>query len=265
MAGLQNKGFWDRYLRVYDTLNDFSDYSQYLVEVAEGLGIVPGEKVLDAGCGTGNLSIRLRRRGAEVIGLDFSPVALAIHKEKDPSAILVNASLEEPLPFPEGTFDRVVCTSVLFALSEEGMKLAMSEFYRVLKPEGSVVITAMRPGGSRLEALMAHLRTRIRAQPLGAFVREAARTLMPLLQVVYYNYRMYGLRKRDGYRRLTRDDLLREVAQGNFTDATYSIAYRGRFHVVRAKKPKAAGNVEEKPHHHDWPLSAAKAHVRLQA
>ena len=89
--------FWDRYLRAYDGLNLNKDYRTYLDRLASMACTYSGEFILDAGSGTGNLSLRMRRLGGSVVSLDSSPVGLAIHREKDPSATLVLASLDVPL------------------------------------------------------------------------------------------------------------------------------------------------------------------------
>jgi ubiquinone/menaquinone biosynthesis C-methylase UbiE len=234
---MTNKEFWNRYLRAYDVLNTVGAYSSSLEQLVRRLAVRPGHAVLDAGCGTGNLLRRLHAEGADVVGLDFSDVALGILREKLPAARTVRASLEAPLPFADGSFDRVVCASVLFAISEEGARRALGELRRVLKPGGRLVITVMKPGQSKIAMLGRHLMARRRAQPLAAFFGEMHRTLGPLLRVLYYNYRMYGLSRQGGYRRFTCQGLLSDLADAGFGESRYDSTYGNSFHLVEACAP----------------------------
>ncbi len=233
--------FWDRCHGAYDALNNWADYTAGLDALVGELDVAPGRSVLDAGSGTGNFALRLEAAGANVVGMDFSPIALRRHVEKAPRARVVRGSLEAPLPFADGRFDRVACLSVLFALSRSGARLALREFRRVLKPGGALLVSVMKPRQSKAAAFAGHVRKRYRAQPLGGFVREMGRTLWPVLRVVYYNYLMYTLARRDGYRRFTHEELRSEVAAAGFVDLEYGTTFGGRFHVIRARRPGIPG------------------------
>src|SRR6202030_2983699 len=66
---------------------------------------------LDAGCGTGFLSLELASRGHRVTGIDFAPAMLAEARRKageQGSAIRFQEADAEQLPFPSGSFDLVV-------------------------------------------------------------------------------------------------------------------------------------------------------------
>lgn len=234
---MEHRLFWDRYLRTYDALRGFGGYQAALEGAERQLEIRPGARVLDAGSGTGNLAVALRRRGARVVGLDLSSVALGLHRAKDRSAGLVRASLEEPLPFADRAFDRVACLSVLFALSREGTRRALREFRRALRPGGRLVVTAMRPGASKIGAALGHLRARWRALPPGAFLRETWGALGSLLRVLYYNFRMRGLARQGGYRRIGTAELAAELAEAGFVGVRCGRTEDGLFHLVRAHAP----------------------------
>lgn len=224
-------------MRVYDALNSFADYERYLDELAAGLDIRAGEYILDAGCGTGNMAWRLASRGGSVVGLDFSRAALTVLRAKmDLPA--VEASLERPLPFADRSFDRVLCLSVLFALSPQGARLALGEFRRVLRPSGRLVVTAMRPGQSRLGFLMTHLRRRAGVCSWPVFLRETARLSGTMAAMLYYNYRMQTLAGRGGYRRFGRTEILSEIRAAGFVEVDYGQAFGGRFHLVSARCPR---------------------------
>ena len=234
---MTKREFWDRYLRAYDGLNAFGDYGNYLGYLASQVCTRPGLLVLDAGSGTGNLSVRMRELGARAVSLDSSPVGLAIHQEKDPAATLVQASLESTLPFPDGVFDHVVCASVLFALSEPGRRTALREFLRVLKPGGGLLVTAMRKKQSRLRFGCDLLRHSFRQHERGPRPSGGYQSLLTFASILYYNLRLRGLKRSGGYRRFSKQEILSEVRSAGFVGLRYERTFRGRFHMVVATAP----------------------------
>ena len=96
---------------------------------------------LDAGCGTGFLSLELAARGHRVTGIDFAPAMLAEARRK---AVDRGASIQfeegdaEQLRFAPGSFDLVVSRHVLWTLPHpEG---AIDEWIRVLRPGGRLAV-----------------------------------------------------------------------------------------------------------------------------
>jgi ubiquinone/menaquinone biosynthesis C-methylase UbiE len=109
------------------------------------LGPVAGLEVLDVGCGTGRLSLRLAAQGARVTAIDFSDGMLnKAHAKNDRGSITFQKhDLTQPLPFDEARFDRLVCALVLEHISD--LPAVVSEFRRVLRPGGFAVISNMHP------------------------------------------------------------------------------------------------------------------------
>lgn len=105
--------------------------------------IVPGMRVLDAGCGYGRNLVHLLREGCEVFALDADPDA--VHH-----VLLLSRSLEtglpaenfrvgpiEQMPFPDQFVEVVLCNSVLhFARDDRHLRAMLAELWRVLKPGG---------------------------------------------------------------------------------------------------------------------------------
>jgi len=245
--------FWNRYLEVYDVLNRHDAYVSYMDEIPRRLHITPGMKILDAGSGTGNLSIRMKAKGADVVSLDFSPTALRIHRMKDPTAVQIEASLTDPLPLGNGSMDAVVCASVLFALPLQSTDTVLKEFARALKPGGQLVVTSSVKGLSRLKFAYEHLRDRFKKQPFFSFVRETLTSLWPMVQMLYYCLRIYGLRRQGAYRQFSKEELLETVERGGFVNLRYSTTFMGRFHMVEATTPVTCA--EAKPSTVDAGLS----------
>ena len=135
---------YDRWAIVYDhDGNPLQGLEEPIVRAA--VGDVRGLTVLDLGCGTGRHALWLAAAGATVTAVDFSDGMLAEARKK-PGANLVRwvaHDLHTPLPFADGTFDRVVSGLVLEHLHElDGF---FAEARRVLKAGGRAVISAMHP------------------------------------------------------------------------------------------------------------------------
>lgn len=103
--------------------------------------IKSGEAILDVGCGTGNYTIELARKGVDVIGIDSSEEMLnfAIQKVKGE---LLKAEFQVAnalnLPYPDQSFDLILSNGLLCFLREP--EKALTEMYRVLKPGGRLII-----------------------------------------------------------------------------------------------------------------------------
>jgi ubiquinone/menaquinone biosynthesis C-methylase UbiE len=106
--------------------------------------LVPGRRVLDAGCGVGWGSELLRRAGAaSVVGVDISDEALADARQRAPECEFVPGDLRK-LPFPDGEFDVVVCMEALEHTDDIGGTL--DQLARVLRPDGVVLVSSPNPG-----------------------------------------------------------------------------------------------------------------------
>ncbi len=106
-------------------------------------------RVLDAGCGNGNLLLRallsdMAENGAtEFIGMDFSRNMLdrAAYRAADFSHAAFLQGSVTSLPFQDRSFDWVASSGVLTCLpNSEAAALALQEFYRVLRPGGTLVV-----------------------------------------------------------------------------------------------------------------------------
>lgn len=94
----------------------------------------PG-RVLDAGGGTGRVANAIRKQAGEVVIADPS---LGMLRQADRTQLKLACSHSESLPFPDGTFERVIMVDALHHVIHQGQ--TAREMYRVLKPGGRIVI-----------------------------------------------------------------------------------------------------------------------------
>jgi demethylmenaquinone methyltransferase/2-methoxy-6-polyprenyl-1,4-benzoquinol methylase len=133
------RGMFDRIAPVYDVMNRLMTagldraWRRETVEAVVG----PGDRVLDACCGTGDLAIAAEREGGIVTGLDFSPRMLERARRKSATIAWVQGDLLD-LPFADASFD---AATVGFGVRNvTDLELALRQLRRVLRPGGRLAI-----------------------------------------------------------------------------------------------------------------------------
>ncbi len=117
------------------------------------LGLRPGDRVLDMGCGAGRHAFEMYRRGADVMAFDmdveelenvrnlFTAMAEAGEVPDGASADVKEGDALQ-LPFADGEFDRIVCSEVLEHIGNDVQ--AITELVRVLRPGGTLAVSVPR-------------------------------------------------------------------------------------------------------------------------
>lgn len=105
-------------------------------------GIGPGMRVLDVGCGRGEILRHCTRAGAEAHGIDYARAAVTLSRQVvvDGEAAGVYQADARRLPFPNRAFDRVLMFDIVEHLYPWELDQALREARRVLKPNGRLVI-----------------------------------------------------------------------------------------------------------------------------
>jgi SAM-dependent methyltransferase len=108
------------------------------------IGPVDGQRVLELGCGYGQLSVYLAKQGARVTGVDVGPnLVAAARRLAEVDAVSADFDVLDikTLPFESASADLVVGLAVLHHLSEENLTAALAETHRVLRPGGRALFT----------------------------------------------------------------------------------------------------------------------------
>jgi ubiquinone/menaquinone biosynthesis C-methylase UbiE len=133
----------DRLLPLYDPFTWLLGVPRVHRRLVELAAIEPGHRVLEIGCGTGNLALRVQRMhpDAEVAGLDPDPLALARARRKaERRGLPVRWDLGKAgeLPYPDGSVDRVLSAFMFHHLDDAEKRRTLAEARRVLRPGGQL-------------------------------------------------------------------------------------------------------------------------------
>ena len=139
---------FDRIAPVYDAMNRVMTAGldrRWRRETLDVVAVQSGDRVLDVCCGTGDLAIGARDRGADVTGLDFSAQMLDRARRKQPAVEWVEGDALA-LPFDDASFD--VVTVGFGVRNVADLDLGLRELRRVLAPGGRVgILEITQPRG----------------------------------------------------------------------------------------------------------------------
>jgi len=125
---------------------------RHLAELARS---VPARAPLaDLGCGPGWFGARLRRRGRRVLGYDLSAAMLRAARERAPRLPLARGDLLQ-LPFARESLGGVWAKNCYMHLPFTELPRALAELHRVLRPNGRIMLSFLRPGTERLGRVLA--------------------------------------------------------------------------------------------------------------
>jgi SAM-dependent methyltransferase len=113
-------------------------------------GVLPGARLLDAGCGTGRYARELGRRGYVVEGIDLSSELIALAKASTPQRdSAASFSVGDILQVSGQRYDGILCRGVLNdVLEDHGREAVLAAFARALRPPGILILDVREWGGS---------------------------------------------------------------------------------------------------------------------
>jgi SAM-dependent methyltransferase len=146
-----NRTLWEKgdFTRVAETMRESGE------QLVETLGITPGLKVLDLGCGDGTTALPAARLGADVLGVDIAANLVAAGNERARAADLSSVSFQQGdasdlSELADARFDLVV--SIFGAMFAPRPFDVAKEMVRVTRPGGRVVMGNWIPGDTTLVA-----------------------------------------------------------------------------------------------------------------
>ncbi|MGV9883262.1 class I SAM-dependent methyltransferase [Streptomyces sp. NPDC003006] len=159
----------DGFVGVCDAADYFSphpewpDREQHVIEQARG-------RVLDVGCGAGRHAVYLADNGFEVTGVDSSPGAVAVARQRSVNAVLGSA---QKLPCEDGAFDTILALGANLGLlgGQEQARVTLDEWARVAAPGAQILATGRDPYVSADRAGKAYHETNRRAGRMGGQLR----------------------------------------------------------------------------------------------
>lgn len=131
---------------------DYATFAKYMepgaIEILQDWNIARGSRVLDVGCGAGQIAIPMSRAGMDVIGVDIAANWIE-HSRARAAAEGLSAQFQEgdaeDLHFPDASFDAV--TSLVGAMFAPRPERVAAELTRVCRPGGSIIMVNWTPRG----------------------------------------------------------------------------------------------------------------------
>lgn len=145
----------DWLLPLYDPLQKLLGFESLHRQLVDQAAIRPNHRVIEIGCGTGNLSILIKRLHpqAQVVGLDPDPKALARARrkaEREALSVQLDRGFAEELPYLDASFDRVFSAFMFHHLEPDEKEKTLQEARRVLKPNASLHLVDF--GGAKVRS-----------------------------------------------------------------------------------------------------------------
>ena len=137
-----SKGHFSKTASTYDSGFEGRIAAGLYESVLKKMDVSGCRSVLDVGCGTGTILSRLSlmNKDMALCGIDLSPEMARIARERLGRKVEIRLCniCSEQLPYDDNSFDRLICMSTFHHLPNP--KRALAEMYRVVKPEGGMII-----------------------------------------------------------------------------------------------------------------------------
>ncbi len=187
---------YDSYMRTM-TLGRERTLRETTVNLAQ---VKPGDCILEVGCGTGTLTLAAKRQAGpsgKVFGIDVIPGMIELSQRKAAQAnldVTFQSGSIDDIPFPANQFDVVMCSFMIFHMSDMVRRKGITEIYRVLKPQGRWLVLDLALPPQPFQRKIAQML-------LGGMLQHDLRELLPLMEAAGFsdveiapvNFRILGL------------------------------------------------------------------------
>jgi ubiquinone/menaquinone biosynthesis C-methylase UbiE len=187
---------YDSYMRKI-TFGRENKLREMTVDLAQ---VKSGDSVLEIGCGTGTLTLAAKHKAGpsgKVYGIDIIPGMIELSRQKAANAkldVAFQLGSIDNIPFPDNQFDVVMCSFMIFHMSEAVRRKGIEEIYRVLKPEGQLMVLDLNLPDRHVTRALVKLF-------LGFMFEHDLKELIPLMEASGFSgaelqqakYRVFGL------------------------------------------------------------------------
>jgi ubiquinone/menaquinone biosynthesis C-methylase UbiE len=178
---------YDSYMRKV-TLGREGALRQTTVDLAQ---VKPGDCILEVGCGTGTLTLAAKRQvglTGQAFGIDVIPGMIELSQRKTAQAhenITFQLGAIDDIPFSANQFDVVMCSFMIFHMSENTRRKGVAEIYRVLKPQGRLLVLDLALPTQPVQRAIAR-------RLFGSMLQHDLRELLPLMEVAGFSDVEFG-------------------------------------------------------------------------
>jgi ubiquinone/menaquinone biosynthesis C-methylase UbiE len=157
-------------------------------------GVKAGDTVLEVGCATGTLTLAAKQAAGpsgQVFGIDIIPGMIEASQRKAAQAnmeVTFKVGSIDSIPFPDSHFDEVMCSFMIFHMSDETRRKGIAEIQRVLKPGGRLLLLDLALPPQPFQRWIAR-------KLLGFSAEDDLRNLIPLMDASDFSDMEYGLSK----------------------------------------------------------------------
>jgi ubiquinone/menaquinone biosynthesis C-methylase UbiE len=154
-------------------------------------GVKAGDTVLEVGCATGTLTLAAKQAAGpsgKVYGIDIIPGMIEASQRKAAQAnveIIFQLGSIDCIPFPDNHFDVVMCSFMIFHMSDKTRRKGIAEIQRVLKPGGRLLALDLALPPQPFQRWIAR-------KLLGFSANEDLRDLIPLMEASGFSDMEYG-------------------------------------------------------------------------
>lgn len=238
MSSSFSRILWELHSLVYDFKVGGKVHKDLQDDIIKELDLRSGQRLLDAGIGTGPLELSLIRNG--VINVYITGVDLSEQMLKKAQTKLVNKfkgfkamrlDLNNPLPFQDNYFDRIATSNTFYILYNKSG--AIKEFYRTLRLGGRLVLSTPHENFKGMELMKYHYR---KANKLEHYLKALVETLGAFLLILPFEFLITIAEKRGEYEHLDRKTLERLFKESGFDSHKIKLSFADQNWLVTAIK-----------------------------